>query len=206
MTSGAIDAAVAAFRAGRGVLVVDDETRENEGDVVFAAVSITEADVAFLMSECRGLVCVAMTGEALDRLRIPLMVAENQDSHRTAFTVSVDARAGITTGISAADRALTARLLASPTSSRQDFVTPGHLFPLRADPGGVRERRGHTEAAVDLVRRAGLPPVGVICEVAGVDGRMLRGAALNQFAQLHGMPLVSIAEIATSCGERTSAG
>lgn len=196
MTARAVADAVAAIRAGRGVVVVDDEHRENEGDVVFAAATVTEAQVAFLMSECRGLVCAAMAGETLDRLGIPLMVRDNADPYRTAFTVSVDARDGITTGISAADRARTARLLADPGSTPEDFVAPGHLFPLRAHPGGVLARRGHTEAAVGLAVAAGLPPVALICEVAGADGRMLRGPELAAFAAEHGMPLVSILELA----------
>lgn len=188
--------AVDAIRAGRGVVVVDDEHRENEGDVVLAAATVTEAQVAFLMSECRGLVCAAMAGGELDRLGIPLMVRDNADPYRTAFTVSVDARDGVTTGISAADRARTARLLADPRSTPGDFVAPGHLFPLRAHPGGVLARRGHTEAAVDLTVRAGLPPVGLICEIAGSDGRMLRGPHLAAFARAHGMPLVTISQLA----------
>ena len=196
----AVEAAVAAIRAGRGVVVVDDEHRENEGDVIFAAATVTEEQVAFLMSECRGLVCAAMAGELLDRLAIPLMVRDNADPFRTAFTVSVDARDGVTTGISAADRARTARLLADPVSAPDDFVAPGHLFPLRAHPGGVLARRGHTEAAVDLAVRAGLAPAGLICEVAGADGRMLRGEALSAFARRHGLPLVSIAQLAAAAG------
>ncbi len=190
-----VEAAVEAIRAGKGVVVVDDEHRENEGDVIFAAATVTEQQVAFLMSECRGLVCAAMGGDALDRLAIPLMVRDNADPFRTAFTVSVDARDGVSTGISAADRARTARLLADPGSTAADFVAPGHLFPLRAHPGGVLARRGHTEAAVDLAVRAGLPPVGLICEVAGADGRMLRGPDLAVFAATHGMPLVSISQL-----------
>ncbi len=195
-----VEAAVAAIRAGRGVVVVDDEQRETEGDVVLAAATVTEEQVAFLMSECRGLVCAAMAGEDLDRLGIPLMVRDNADPFRTAFTVSVDAREGVTTGISAADRARTARLLADPATTPDDLVAPGHLFPLRAHPGGVLARRGHTEAAVDLAVRAGRPPVGLICEVAGADGRMLRGADLAAFAAAHGMPLVSISQLVAAAG------
>ena len=194
----AVADAVAAIRAGDGVVVVDDASRENEGDVVFAAATLTEAQVAFLMDQCRGLVCVAASGAILDRLRLGPMVPDNADAYRTAFTVSVDARHGITTGISAADRALTARLLADPTSRPEDFVTPGHLFPLRAVEGGVRVRRGHTEAAVDLALLAGVEPAGVICEIAGADGRLLRGDDLARFARAHGMPLLTIAQLADS--------
>lgn len=190
--------AVAAIRSGRGVVVVDDAHRENEGDVVFAAATLTEAQVAFMMDQCRGLVCVAAAGVILDRLGLGPMVPDNADPYRTAFTVSVDARHGVTTGISAADRALTARLLADPASTPDDLVRPGHLFPLRAVDGGVAVRRGHTEAAVDLAVRAGLEPAGVICEIAGPDGRMLRGDQLVRFAQDHGMPLISIEQMAAS--------
>ena len=192
--------AVAAVRAGRGVVVVDDAHRENEGDVVFAAATLTEAQVAFLMDQCRGLVCVAATGGTLDRLGLGPMVPDNGDPYRTAFTVSVDARHGVTTGISAADRALTARLLADAGSRPDDFVRPGHLFPLRAVDGGVRVRRGHTEAAVDLAVLAGSEPAGFICEIAGADGRMLRGDQLVRFAEEHGMPLISIEQLAASAG------
>ncbi len=195
MTDGTVTAAISAIREGTGVLVVDDENRENEGDVIFAAATVTEAQVAFMMSECRGLICAAMASELVEKLGLRLMVLDNEDPLRTAFTISVDARDGVSTGISAADRARTARLLADPASTLRDFVSPGHLFPLRADPGGVRSRRGHTEAAVDLTALAGLPRVGVICEIAGSDGRMLRGPELRTFATTHGMPILSIGDL-----------
>ena len=187
--------AVRALADGHGVVVADASDREDEGDVIFTAESVTESQIAFLMSEARGLICVAMTGADLDRLELPLMVERNEDQHRTAFTVSVDARSDVTTGISAADRALTSRLLASPTTRRRDLVVPGHLFPLRSSDQGVVVRTGHTEAAVDLLRLAGRRPCGVICEVADAAGRMVRGQALEVFAQSHGLPYVSIAEI-----------
>lgn len=193
-----LDAALEALRAGRGVVVVDDHDREDEGDVVYAAATVTEEQMAFLMTHCRGLVCVAMSGELLDRLDVPLMVQDNTESHRTAFTVSVDAREGITTGISAADRALTARLLARDTTRSTDLVRPGHLFPLRAQEGGVARRRGHTEAAAQLTALAGLPAAGVICEIADADGRMVRGAALGVFAREHGMPLITIDDLVSA--------
>jgi len=195
MTDSTITAAISAIRAGTGVVVVDDENRENEGDVIFAAATVTEAQVAFMMSECRGLICAAMANELVEKLGLRMMAPDNEDPLRTAFTISVDARDGVTTGISATDRARTARLLADPDSTLRDFVSPGHLFPLRADPGGVRSRRGHTEAAVDLATLAGLPQVGVICEIAGADGRMLRGAELNTFAKTHNMPIISIGDL-----------
>jgi 3,4-dihydroxy 2-butanone 4-phosphate synthase/GTP cyclohydrolase II len=198
MRSPSTSAAVAAIRSGRGVVVVDDEDRENEGDVIFAAATVSEQQIAFMMAECRGLICAAMTGQDLDRLGLPLMTANNTDPLRTAFTVSVDARLGVTTGISAADRARTARLLADPESTGEDFFTPGHLFPLRAVAGGTRVRQGHTEAAVELTTLAGLAPVGIICEIAGSDGRMLRGAELRDFAERHGLPMLSIAELVSA--------
>jgi 3,4-dihydroxy 2-butanone 4-phosphate synthase/GTP cyclohydrolase II len=190
-----VQRAVAALARGRGVLVVDDEDRENEGDVVYAADAVTTEQIAFLMRECRGLICVALAPPDVDRLGLPPMVADSSDPYRTAFTVSVDARDGVTTGVSAADRALTARLLADPATTPDDLAAPGHLFPLRAHAGGVTSRRGHTEAAVDLARAAGRRPAGVICEVAGPDGAMLRGAALVEFAATHDLPYVSIHDL-----------
>jgi len=204
MTDSTITAAISAIRAGTGVVVVDDENRENEGDVIFAAATVTEAQVAFMTSECRGLICAAMASELVEKLGFRLMAPDSEDPFRTAFTVSVDARDGVTTGISAAERAHTARLLADPASTPRSFVSPGHLFPLRADPGGVRSRRGHTEAAVDLTALAGLPQVGVICEIAGVDGRMLRGAELDTFADTHGMPIISIGDLVGDLGSPAS--
>jgi 3,4-dihydroxy-2-butanone 4-phosphate synthase len=194
-SSARVRAAVQAIQEGRGVVVADHEDRENEGDVVFAADAITPAQMAFMMRQCGGLICVPLAPEDVDRLVLPLMVPDNQDPYRTAFTVSVDAREGVTTGISAADRALTAHLLAAPTTPADALTAPGHLFPLRAHPQGLRARPGHTEAAVDLARAAGRRPAGVICEIAGVDGEMLRGRDLSAFAERFGMPLVSIEEL-----------
>ncbi|MGV9254701.1 bifunctional 3,4-dihydroxy-2-butanone-4-phosphate synthase/GTP cyclohydrolase II [Streptomyces sp. NPDC003697] len=192
-----VEQAVADIAAGRPVVVVDDEDRENEGDLVMAAEKVTEEIVAFMMSECRGLICVPMEGEELDRLRLPQMVEDNTESMKTAFTVSVDASGahGVTTGISAADRATTLRLLASGTAEPADFVRPGHVFPLRARPGGVLTRNGHTEAAVDLARLAGLRPAGAIVEIAGEDGRMLRLPELIPFARKHGLTIISIEDL-----------
>lgn len=190
-----VDQAVAALAAGHGVLVVDDADRENEGDVIFAAQTVTPAQIAFLMRECRGLICVALAAKDVDRLELPLMVGQNADPFRTAFTISVDAREGVTTGISAADRARSAQLLADPKTTRADLTAPGHIFPLRAHPGGVQQRRGHTEAAVQLAQAAGLRPAGVICEVADDDGVMLVGAPLREFAEKHHLPLVSIEDL-----------
>jgi 3,4-dihydroxy 2-butanone 4-phosphate synthase/GTP cyclohydrolase II len=206
-----VEQAIAAIAAGRPIVVVDDEDRENEGDLVVAAEKATPEIVAFMMSECRGLICAPMEGDELDRLRLPQMVDDNTESMKTAFTVSVDASAahGVTTGISAADRAATLRLLADGVSGADDFVRPGHVFPLRAQPGGVLVRNGHTEAAVDLARLAGLRPAGAIVEIAGEDGRMLRLPELIPFARKHGLMIISIedliayrrsAELTTSAG------
>jgi 3,4-dihydroxy 2-butanone 4-phosphate synthase/GTP cyclohydrolase II len=181
---------------------VDDADRENEGDLVFAATFATQELVAFTMRECRGLLCVPMTGEDLDRLHLDQMVPVNTESHGTAFTVSVDARLGITTGISAADRAHTIRLLAAADAAPADFVKPGHVFPLRARPGGVRTRPGHTEAAVDLCRLAGLPPVAAICEIANDDGTMARELDLIAFAGKHNLAIVTIRELTEYEGRR----
>ena len=180
---------------GRPVIVVDDADRENEGDIVFAASKATPELLAFTLRYGRGLICVPMLGADLNRLNVPQMTSENQEHHGTAFTISVDARDGITTGISAADRAKTIQLLASPASTPGDLVRPGHVFPLRYAEGGVLRRRGHTEAAVDLAVLAGLPPVGVVCEVIGDDGTMLRLPGLRKFADEHGLALISVEQL-----------
>jgi 3,4-dihydroxy 2-butanone 4-phosphate synthase/GTP cyclohydrolase II len=190
-----IDKAIADIAAGKPVVVVDDEDRENEGDLIFAAELVTPELIAFMMTECRGLICAPMEAEALERLHVSDMVAHNMERHGTAFTVSVDAREGITTGISSADRARTIRLLVDPATRPQDLVRPGHVFPLTARPGGVLRRPGHTEAAVDLARMAGLQPAGVICEIAHPDGTMMRLPDLERFAEAHGFTLISIADL-----------
>ncbi|KUM71636.1 bifunctional 3,4-dihydroxy-2-butanone-4-phosphate synthase/GTP cyclohydrolase II [Streptomyces curacoi] len=192
-----IEQAIADIAAGRPIVVVDDEDRENEGDLVIAAEKVTPEIVAFMMSECRGLICAPMEGEELDRLGLPQMVDDNTESMKTAFTVSVDASAahGVTTGISASDRATTLQLLASGEAEPSDFVRPGHIFPLRARPGGVLVRDGHTEAAVDLARLAGLRPAGAIVEIAGEDGEMLRLPELIPFARKHGLTIISIEDL-----------
>ncbi|MFF4959891.1 bifunctional 3,4-dihydroxy-2-butanone-4-phosphate synthase/GTP cyclohydrolase II [Streptomyces sp. NPDC001222] len=192
-----VEQAIADIAAGRPVVVVDDEDRENEGDLVIAAEKATPEIVAFMMSECRGLICAPMEGDELDRLELPQMVDHNTESMRTAFTVSVDASGahGVTTGISASDRATTLRLLAGGETGPGDFVRPGHIFPLRAKPGGVLVRNGHTEAAVDLARLAGLRPAGAIVEIAGEDGHMLRLPELIPFARKHGLTIISIEDL-----------
>ncbi|MFD6918339.1 bifunctional 3,4-dihydroxy-2-butanone-4-phosphate synthase/GTP cyclohydrolase II [Streptomyces virginiae] len=192
-----VEQAIRDIAAGRPVVVVDDEDRENEGDLVIAAEKATPEIIAFMMSECRGLICAPMEGPELERLELPQMVQNNTESMKTAFTVSVDASAahGVTTGISAADRATTLRLLADGVSEPGDFVRPGHIFPLRAKPGGVLVRNGHTEAAVDLARLAGLRPAGAIVEIAGEDGVMLRLPELIPFARKHGLTIISIEDL-----------
>ncbi|MFH8408427.1 bifunctional 3,4-dihydroxy-2-butanone-4-phosphate synthase/GTP cyclohydrolase II [Streptomyces sp. NPDC018019] len=192
-----VEQAVADIAAGRPVVVVDDENRENEGDLVVAAERVTPEILAFMMSECRGLICAPMEGAELDRLGLPQMVEHNTESMRTAFTVSVDATAahGVSTGISAADRATTLRLLASGEAGPADFVRPGHIFPLRAREGGVLVRNGHTEAGVDLARLAGLRPAAAIVEIAGEDGAMLRLPELVPFARKHGLSIISIEDL-----------
>jgi 3,4-dihydroxy 2-butanone 4-phosphate synthase/GTP cyclohydrolase II len=190
-----IEAAIEAIRAGRPVVVVDDADRENEGDLVFAASKATPDLVALMMAECRGLICVAVEGPTLDRLQLGQMVAQNTERMSTAFTVSVDAREGVTTGISAADRAHTIRVLVDSATEPYDLSRPGHVFPLRAREGGVLARPGHTEAAVDLTRLAGLNPAGAICEIANDDGTMARLPQLVDFAERHDCPLISIADL-----------
>lgn len=192
-----VEQAIRDIAAGRPVVVVDDEDRENEGDLVIAAEKATPEIVAFMMSECRGLICAPMENDELERLELPQMVDHNTESMRTAFTVSVDASAahGVTTGISAADRATTLRLLAGGEAGPGDFVRPGHIFPLRARSGGVLVRNGHTEAAVDLARLAGLRPAGAIVEIAGEDGVMLRLPQLVPFARKHGLTIISVEDL-----------
>ncbi|TXS03616.1 bifunctional 3,4-dihydroxy-2-butanone-4-phosphate synthase/GTP cyclohydrolase II [Streptomyces sp. col6] len=192
-----VEQAIRDIAAGRPVVVVDDEDRENEGDLVIAAEKATPEIVAFMMSECRGLICAPMENDELERLELPQMVGHNTESMKTAFTVSVDASAahGVSTGISAADRATTLRLLAGGTAGPGDFVRPGHIFPLRARSGGVLVRNGHTEAAVDLARLAGLRPAGAIVEIAGEDGVMLRLPQLVPFARKHGLTIISIEDL-----------
>jgi 3,4-dihydroxy 2-butanone 4-phosphate synthase/GTP cyclohydrolase II len=192
-----VEAAIEDIRAGKMVIVADDEDRENEGDLVCAAATITPEAVNFMATHGRGLICVALTPERADALALPLMTEQNQEAMGTAFTVSVDAhpRFGVTTGISAFDRATTIRLLADPATRPSDLRRPGHVFPLRAVPGGVLRRVGQTEASVDLARLAGLPPVGVICEILNPDGTMARRAQLEEFAKKHGLKFITVAQI-----------
>jgi 3,4-dihydroxy 2-butanone 4-phosphate synthase/GTP cyclohydrolase II len=190
-----IERAIADFREGKAIVVVDDEDRENEGDIIFAASKATPELMAFLVRYSSGLVCAPITGEILDRLAIPLMTPHNREKMRTAYTISIDARDGITTGISATDRARTCRVLADSATEPFELVQPGHILPLRAKDGGVLERAGHTEAAVDFARLAGLTPAGVIGEVLHDDGTLMRAPELREFADEHGIALVSIEDL-----------
>jgi 3,4-dihydroxy 2-butanone 4-phosphate synthase / GTP cyclohydrolase II len=180
---------------GRIVIVVDDADRENEGDLIVAAEKVTPETIAFMVRYTSGVICMPVLGERLDELRIPLMVEANTDHQGTAFTVSVDARRGVTTGISAADRAMTIRTLIDPATLPEDVLRPGHIFPLRYREGGVLRRAGHTEAAVDLARLAGLYPAGVLCETVNDDGTMARLPDLARFAKDHDLRLISIADL-----------
>jgi 3,4-dihydroxy 2-butanone 4-phosphate synthase/GTP cyclohydrolase II len=190
-----IENAIAAVGRGELVVVVDDADRENEGDLIMAAELATPETMAFMIRHTSGVICMPMLGERLDDLRLPLMVAHNTEVQRTAFTVSVDAVEGTSTGISAADRAVTVRTLIDAATKAEDLARPGHIFPLRYREGGVLKRAGHTEAAVDLARLAGLQPAGVLAEVVNDDGTMQRLPQLEQFAAEHGLQLISIADL-----------
>lgn len=190
-----IEDAIKIIADGGIVIVVDDADRENEGDLIMAAETVTASHIAFFVRHTSGVICAPLSGARLDELRIPLMVSTNTDLNRTAFTVSVDYRHGTTTGISAADRAVTIRALVDPSSRSGDFARPGHIFPLRYTEGGVLKRAGHTEAAVDLARLAGLAPAGVLCEVVNDDGTMARLPDLKRFAEQHGLLVISIADL-----------
>ena len=192
-----IDTALAEIKAGRAIVVVDDENRENEGDLICAAQFATPDLINFMAVQARGLICLAMTGERLDALELPLMVTKNTDSNQTAFTVSIDAapHLGVKTGISAEDRAKTVQVALNPVTRPDDLTRPGHVFPIRAKAGGVLKRAGHTEAAVDLARLAGLYPAGVICEIQNPDGSMARLPQLFEYARQHNLKLISIADL-----------
>ncbi|MFP4598998.1 MAG: 3,4-dihydroxy-2-butanone-4-phosphate synthase [Persicimonas sp.] len=192
-----VEEAIEAIRAGEMVILVDDEDRENEGDLCFAAEKVTPEAINFMAMHGRGLICMTMTGERLDQLEIPMMVdrTSNDSQFGTAFTVSIEAREGISTGISAADRARTVEVAVAEDAKPSDLVTPGHIFPLRAQDGGVLVRTGQTEGSVDLARMAGLEPAGVICEIMKEDGTMARMPDLEEFSREHGVPIVSVADL-----------
>ncbi len=197
-----VERAIEAIGAGGMVVVVDDEGRENEGDLVLAADQATPEALAFMVRHGSGIVCVAMEQRRLDYLQLPMMTQHSADAMGTAFTVSVDAREGTSTGVSAADRSRTIAALVASETAPEDLLRPGHVFPLRSKPGGVLERAGHTEAALDLARLAGLYPAGVICELVAADGTMARGPELQRFATEHRLPLLAIADLIAYCAAR----
>jgi len=190
-----VEHAIADIRAGRMVILVDDEDRENEGDLTMAAAAVTPEAINFMAIHGRGLICLTLTSDRVDKLGLPMMAANNQSPYHTAFTVSIEAREGVTTGISAADRAHTIKVAIDPSKGPQDLVVPGHIFPLRARNGGVLVRTGQTEGSVDLARLAGLPAAGVICEVMNDDGTMSRMPDLRIFGEKHGIRIVTIADL-----------
>ena len=190
-----IESVVSALRRGKMVVVVDDASRENEGDLIIAAEKANPKNISFMVRYTSGVICVPMLGADLDRLELPLMTQQNMERMRTAYTISVDAARGVSTGISAGDRAHTIRLLAAPETQRDDLVRPGHIFPLRYREGGVLRRAGHTEAAIDLVRLAGLRPAGVLAEIVNDDGSMSRLPQLLKFARKHGLEICTVADL-----------
>ncbi len=190
-----VAAALDALRNGQGVLVTDDEQRENEGDLIFAAESLTPAQMAMLIRECSGIVCLCLTTEKVRALQLPMMVEHNSSRYQTAFTVSIEAARGVTTGVSAQDRVTTVRAAIADGAGPEDLHRPGHIFPLRSRPGGVLERPGHTEATVDLMRLAGLKPCGVLCELTNPDGTMARLPQIMAFAEKHDLPVLTVADL-----------
>lgn len=190
-----VENAINALRQGHGVLVTDDEDRENEGDLFFAAETLTENQMAMLIRECSGIVCLCLTDERVNTLNLPMMVDKNSSRFGTAFTVSIEAANGVTTGVSAADRVTTVKAATADNAKPEDICRPGHVFPLRAKPGGVIERPGHTEANVDLMRLAGLKPYGVLCELTNPDGTMARLPEIVTFAQHHDMPVLTVEDL-----------
>jgi 3,4-dihydroxy 2-butanone 4-phosphate synthase len=190
-----IAAALDALRAGRPVVLQDDDDRENEADLIVAADRLSVETMALLIRECSGIVCLCLSDEKIRSLALPPMVAHNESRHGTAFTVSIEARHGVSTGVSAADRVTTIRAAIANEAKPEDIVRPGHVFPLRAQPGGVHARRGHTEGTVDLAVLAGLSPAGVLCELMNEDGTMTRGADVQRFAAKHAMPVLTIEEL-----------
>jgi len=190
-----VERALESLREGGGVLVVDDADRENEGDLIYPAQSVDEAQMALLIRECSGIVCLCLTDGHADALALPPMVEHNTSRNKTAFTITIEAAQGVTTGVSAADRVTTVRTAVAEDARPEDLHRPGHVFPLRARPGGVLERPGHTEATVDLMRLAGLSPAGVLCELTNRDGSMARLPEVAAFAELHGLPLLAVADL-----------
>ncbi|ENC9837310.1 3,4-dihydroxy-2-butanone-4-phosphate synthase [Vibrio fluvialis] len=190
-----VENALQALREGRGVLLLDDEDRENEGDIIYSAETLTAEQMALMIRECSGIVCLCLTDEQANKLELPPMVQVNDSKNQTAFTVTIEARHGVTTGVSAKDRVTTIKTAINPNAKPDDLARPGHVFPLRARKGGVLARRGHTEGTVDLMQMAGLMPSGVLCEVTNPDGTMAKTPEIVAFGKLHNMPVLTIEDI-----------
>ena len=190
-----VENALNSLRCGQGIIVTDDEQRENEGDIIFAAESLTEVQMAMLIRECSGIVCLCLNEEKVNELELPMMVENNSSRFKTAYTISIEAAEGVTTGVSAADRVKTVKTAIADDAQPEDLHHPGHMFPLRARPGGVLERRGHTEAVVDMMGLAGLKPYGVLCELTNPDGTMARMPEIVDFAVKNGMPVVTVEDM-----------
>lgn len=190
-----VETALEALRAGKGVIVMDDENRENEADLIYSSDHLTEKQMALMIRECSGIVCVCLRDEDCERLKLPQMVPNNTNTQGTAFTVSIEAAKGCTTGVSAKDRITTIKAAANPNGKPEDLLRPGHVYPLRARKGGVLERRGHTETTVDLMRLAGLNPCGVLCELMNEDGTMARMPQALAFAKKHGLPALTVEDL-----------
>ncbi|KLN65014.1 MULTISPECIES: 3,4-dihydroxy-2-butanone-4-phosphate synthase [Vibrio] len=190
-----VENALIALKEGRGVLLLDDEDRENEGDIIYSVESLTTQQMALMIRECSGIVCLCLPEEQADRLELTPMVENNNSANQTAFTVSIEAKVGVTTGVSAQDRVTTIKTAANPTAQPSDLARPGHVFPLRARKGGVLTRRGHTEGTIDLMQMAGLQPAGVLCEVTNPDGSMAKTPEIVAFGKLHNMPVLTIEDM-----------
>ncbi|MFW1272451.1 3,4-dihydroxy-2-butanone-4-phosphate synthase [Vibrio parahaemolyticus] len=190
-----VENALIALKEGRGVLLLDDEDRENEGDIIYSVEHLTNEQMALMIRECSGIVCLCLTDAQADKLELPPMVVNNNSANQTAFTVSIEAKVGVTTGVSAADRVTTIKTAANPHAKPDDLARPGHVFPLRARPGGVMTRRGHTEGTIDLMQMAGLQPAGVLCEVTNSDGTMAKAPEIVAFGRLHNMPVLTIEDM-----------
>ncbi|EPR3583092.1 3,4-dihydroxy-2-butanone-4-phosphate synthase [Vibrio alginolyticus] len=190
-----VENALIALKEGRGVLLLDDEDRENEGDIIYSVEHLTNEQMALMIRECSGIVCLCLTDAQADKLELPPMVVNNNSANQTAFTVSIEAKVGVTTGVSAADRVTTIKTAANPHAKPEDLARPGHVFPLRARPGGVMTRRGHTEGTIDLMQMAGLQPAGVLCEVTNPDGTMAKAPEIVAFGRLHNMPVLTLEDM-----------
>ena len=190
-----VENALAAIRRGSGVVVTDDESRENEGDLIYSAELLRDDQMAMLIRECSGIVCLCLTQEKVESLKLPMMVDQNTSRYGTAFTVSIEAARGVTTGVSAADRVTTVKAAVADNAAPEDLNRPGHIFPIKAKPGGVLERAGHTEATIDLMSLAGLKPYGVLCEVTNPDGTMARLPELVDFAERNSLPMLSVDDL-----------